>query len=165
MSNKNNVVLPVVLLLSALAISGCATEPKVAPVAPPAAVEVITPIEEAAPVEAPAKPAVAPAPAPAPVVVAQAPAPKPKPHQAKKKVVKAKPVPPAPVAPPPVPVAPPPAPVVKAPPPPPPAPIVPPVKAVKEPGFLEEYWLWLVILGVAIAGAVAWYLNSQKEKR
>lgn len=57
-----NVVVPVVLLLSALILSACATKPEAVPVAEPARVEVAA--------EMPSAPAVAPAPA----VIAEQPA-------------------------------------------------------------------------------------------
>lgn len=155
MPRIQNVAIPLALLLSALTLSGCASEPKVAPVAAPAPVEVV------AQVEAPAPAPVA-APAPAPVAIA-APAPQPVAAQPKKKAVKRKPAPVkvAPPAPAPVPVVEPVVPPPVAPPKPAPVPTPPPAK-VAEPGFLEQYWLWLVVLGVVTIGVVAW-LKSRKS--
>lgn len=145
------------LLVSALVLSACASEPKEKPVAAP------TPVEVAAPVEAPPAPVVAPEPAPAPAVVAEQPAPKPKVHKAKKKAAKAKPtvVAPAPVAEP-APVVQPEAPVVK-----PLAPVVvaTPQEKIPEAGFLEKYWLWLLVLVIAIAGIVIWQLMSKGKEQ
>jgi hypothetical protein len=171
MSRTLNAAVPLTLLFSALVLSACATKPEVAPIAEPAPVEVVTEAPSA-PVAVPEPPApapvpvAAPEPAPAPVVAEQ-PAPKPIVHKAKKKVVKKA----APkVAPPPAPVA---APAPVAPialPPPPPEPSKPvaiapqPVKKVAEPGFLEQYWLWLLGLVIVIAGIVVWQRKSQGGK-
>jgi hypothetical protein len=172
MSKMHNAFLPAALLVSALVLSACASEPKEKPVAAPA------PVETAAPVEAPAATAVAPEPEsapvvepepePAPAVVAEQPAPKPAVHKAKKKVAKAKPAPP--VVAPPTPVEAP-APVVQ-----PEAPVViplesaprvvvtPPQEKIPEAGFLEKYWLWLLVLVIAIAGIVTWRSMSKGEE-
>lgn len=158
MSRKLNVSVTVALLLSALALSACATKPEVPPVAAPAPVEVVTetpPAPVAAPEPAPA-PVAASEPAPAPAAIAEQPAPKPIVHKAKKKVVK-KAAPPAPVAAP-APVVEPKAPeVLPQPEPSKPVTIAPqPAKKVAEPGFLEQYWLWLLGLVIVIAGIVVW---------
>jgi hypothetical protein len=96
-----------------------------------------------------------------PVVVAK-PAPKPTVHKAKKHVTKAKP--PAPVVTP-APVVEPPTPAVMAPEPVKPLSIAPPATKVAEPGLLERYWLWLLILGLIIAGMVAWGRKNRGDKR
>jgi hypothetical protein len=45
--------------------------------------------------------------------------------------------------------------------PPKPAPAVAPPEEIAEAGFLERYWLWLLILGIAIAGIVAWWKKRE----
>lgn len=164
MSRAQNVAVPLILLLSALAFSGCATKPKEAPVAEPAPVEVVAEQPSAPEPEAVAEPA--------PFVVAEQPAVSAEPvpqvvPKARKKVVKRsqpKAAPPAPVAAP-VPVAAPEVPAVQPPEPAPPVTVAPPVQEVAEPGFFEEYWLWLLGLGIVIAGIVAWWWKDQEGKR
>jgi hypothetical protein len=97
----------------------------------------------------------------APAVVAE-PVPKPTVQKAKKHVAKAKP--PAPVVTP-APVVEPPAPAVIAPEPVKPVIIAPPAKKVAEPDLLERYWLWLLALGLIIAGMVAWGRKNKGDKR
>lgn len=156
MSRMRNAVLPVTLLVAVLALSACASKPKESPVAAPAPVEAV--------VEQPAAPVVEAAAAPAPAVVTEQQAPVAAPVQAappaKKKVVKAKRkvAPPAPVVEP-EPVVQQEAPVVL---PPPPAVITQPLPKAEEPGFLEQYWLWL--LGLIVAGIAAWWF-TQRNKR
>ena len=152
MSKMHHVILPVALFVSALALSGCASEPKVEPVA--------APVEMTAPVEAPA-PVAAPEPAFVPEVVAEQPAPKPVVIKAKRKAAKPKAAPPAPVAAP-APVVVQPAPAMQ----PEPAPAVtvaPLEEAAPEAGFFEQYWLWLVGLIIAIVGIVIWRSTSKPE--
>lgn len=151
MTKIHKAVLPVALLVSALALSACATKPREA-VAEPAPAPVAAAQATTEPVSAPA--AVAEQPAPAPVVVAEQPAPKPAVKKARKKAHKAKVAPPKEVEPQPV-AAPEPAPVVQQetpaaaqPEPVPPAVAAQPVQKAA-PGFLEKYWLWL--LGIIIA--------------
>jgi hypothetical protein len=152
MIRKHNVALPVVLLLSALALSACATKPQEAAVAEPAPAAVA-----AAPEATPAPAAVAEQPAPAVAAeqpVAEQPALKAVVKKAKRKPAKAAAPKPAPVEPV---VAP--APVkeepVAAPVPTPPAPVVQPAPKAPTKGFLEQYWLWLLGI-VVVAGAVLW---------
>lgn len=167
MSKTKYVVLSSILFVSALLLSSCASEPKVTPAAVSAPVAAQAPVEAAAPVEEPAKPQVAPEPAPAPLAVAETPAPKPKVHKAKKKATKAKP---APVAPPesvaaaPAPIAEPQTPAVLPPQPSPPAAVAPPVQKIAEESFLQQYWLWLLGLGIVIAGVVTWWRMSQRPE-
>jgi hypothetical protein len=152
MSRINTVALPVALLLSALLLSSCASSPEKTAVIEPAQVET--------PAAPPVETVVVPEPEPAPVVVAEqpvfTPAPPPPPKAApkpKKKVVKRAPPPPV--------VVPEPAPVVQPAPavvPPKPAPVVAaPVRQEPPPmGFFEEYWLWLLVLAIAIGIAIWW---------
>lgn len=160
MSGMQRITLPVVLLLSALALSACATKPEAVPAPAPIAVA-------AEPAPAP----VAEQAAPAPAVTAEVPAPKPvvkkagKHRKAMKKI--AKPAPPeamkaAPVA------APEPAVKQEAPavaPQPPAAPIAmsTPVQPVEETGFLENYWGWLLGIVIAVA-ALLWLLMGKKKE-
>jgi hypothetical protein len=158
MSKLHQVTLPVALFVSALFLSACASTPQeeVAKPSPVAA----TAAPEAAP-EAAAAPAAAPeavAVKSAPAASAAEPAAKPAVKKAKKKVAKAAPKP-APVEP----VAAP-APVVKeAPPVAAPAPVAQPAPAVEvtplpkatPPGFLEQYWMWLLGIIIAII-AILW---------
>jgi hypothetical protein len=95
-------------------------------------------------------------------VVVEKPAPKPTVHKARKHVAKVQP--PAPVVTP-APVVEPPAPAVIAPEPVKPVTVAPPAKKVAEPGLLERYWLWLLILGLIIAGMVAWGRKNKGDKR
>ena len=156
MSRTLNVVMPVILFLTALALSACATKPKVLPVAAPAPVEVAA--------ETPPAPAAEIVTAPAPIVIAeQSPAvAEPAPQQliipkAKKKMVrrhlpKAVPAP----LPAPAPIVKSEAPSVARPEPSPRVTMTPPAREIEEEGFLEQYWLWLLGLGIAIAGIVVW---------
>lgn len=153
-----NVFVPASLLLSALALSACATKPEAVPtpVAAPAQVEAVA--EEAALPEV--------APEPAPVAIAEQPqistqaAPKKKIRKVRK--IAAKPA--SPQTPPPAPVIEEPAPVVApAPPPavtPEPAPPVavapPPAGEIAEPGLLKQYWVWLLGLLIATAAVIVW---------
>lgn len=138
MTKLRQVTLPAALLFAALFLSACATKTKEEPVAAPT-----TPVA--------AQPAAEPTPAPEVKSAVKEKAPVPR-HVARKhqqKVAKAvpKPVEPVPVAEPaPAPVAqaaPAPVPVVEA-----------PAPAVKEKGFLESSWMWLlaVIAGATIFG-------------
>ena len=152
MSRIHTVALPVVLLLSALALSSCASSPEKAPVSEPAKVE--------APAAPPVETAVVPEPEPAPVVVAVqpevTPAPPPQVVQKPKKKV-AKRAPPPPVAvPEPAPVVQPAPPVVQPPKPVPPVVAAPVRKEAPPMGFFEEYWLWLLVLAIAIGIAIWW---------
>lgn len=159
MSKLRNVLLPVALLVSALALSACATKPKEA-AAEPATV----PTEKVAvPEPVPAPAAAVEQPAPAPVVAAEQPAPKPVVKKTRKRVHKAKAAPvkapePEPVAAP-APVVQPEAPVVAQPEPTPPPMIVQPIPKQETPGFLEKYWLWL--LGVIIAVIAFWMVKKK----
>jgi hypothetical protein len=167
MSRMHNVVLPVALFLSALALSACATKPNEEPVAVPAPVEITAPAEVAVPVEAPAAPVVEAEPAPAPAVVAaELPTAKQAVHKAKKKLAQAKPAPPVAAPPAPVeapaPVMQPDAPVIRALP---PVVVAPPMEKIPEAGFFEKYWLWLLVLGLVIAGTVTWKMMSKGEER
>jgi hypothetical protein len=154
MSKMHNVAISTALIISALTLSACATKPQEAPVAVPAPVAAT---QEAAPVPEAAPAPVVAAEQPAPAVAAAQPAPKPVVKKAKKKVVKAAPPKAEPVAPV---VAP--APVVKqetpvAAPVAAPAPVVTvtPLPKAATPGFLEQYWMWLLGLIVAIV-AILW---------
>jgi len=156
MSKMHNVAISTALIISALALSACATKPQEAPVATPApvaATQEAAPVPEAAPAPAP----VVAAEQPAPAVAAAQPAPKPVVKKAKKKVVKAAPPKAEPVEP----VAAP-APVVKQEAPvaapvaaPAPAVTVTPLPKAATPGFFEQYWMWLLGLIVAII-AILW---------
>ena len=156
MSRTLNVVMSVILFLTALALSACATKPKVLPVAAPAPLEVAAetpPAAEATVVTAPA-----------PIVIAEQPPAVAEPTsqqqiipKAKKKIVrrhlpKTKPAP----LPAPAPIVKSEAPVVARPEPSPLVTMTPPTKEIEEEGFLEQYWLWLLGLGIAIAGIVVW---------
>ena len=159
MSRMQKISLPVVLLLSALALSACATRQKEGAVAAPAQVAVV------------AEPAPAPVveqAAPAPSVIAETPAPKPVVKKARKhRKIVAKATPPkameaAPVA------APEPAVQQQAPAAAPqeaPAPIAmpTPVQPVEETGFLENYWGWLLGIIIAVA-ALLWFLMGKKKE-
>jgi len=159
MSKMLNIFIPATLLLSVLALSACATKPEAVPVAAPAPVEVVAEKPAAAePVAAPAPAAIA----EQPPVSAQA-TPEKKIRKARKMV--AKPIPPQ--SPPPAPVAEP-APAVVATPaivtpaPTPPVAVAPPAaKEIAETGFLEQYWLWLLGLLIAIAGVIFWWRKNQ----
>lgn len=147
------------LLISALALSACATRPKEEVVAEPAQ----------AAVEQPA--------APAPAVVAEQPAtpavassgevaPKPVVRKARKKarVVPPKVEEPEPEAEPvaaPAPVVEQAAPVAAPPEPTRPAIVETPHPAVKEQGFLEQYWMWL--LGIIVAAAAIFFVVRKKD--
>lgn len=160
MSRIFNVAIPVTLLLSALALSACASKPEAVSAAEPAPV--------AAVVEKPSAPE--PASVPAPAVIAEQPAasaePAPKPVIRKTKKIAAKHKPAK--TPPPPPVVVPvehEAPAVLPPPQPsPPVTVAPPIEKVPQPGFLERYWLWLLGLGIIIAGVFAWLWRSQGNK-
>jgi hypothetical protein len=151
MSKMHQVTLPVTLFVSALFLSACASTPQEEVVKPaPVTTEAAAP----APVAAPA-PEVA-IEQPAPAVTAAAPAAKPVVKKAKKKVAKAapKPAPVEPVAAPVVKEAPPvaaPAPVAQ----PAPAVVVTPLPKATPPGFLEQYWMWLLGIIIAII-AILW---------
>jgi hypothetical protein len=163
MSRTLNVAMPAALLLSALALSACATKPEAVPVSAPAPIVVVA--------EKPSAPEVAVEPAPAPVAVAEQPAvvAKPAPKQAVRKARKpvAKHTPPKAAPPEPViapaPIVVPTAPAVLPPEPSPPITIAPPPK-IAEAGFLERYWLWLLGLVIAIAVIVVWGRKSQEDK-
>jgi len=163
MLGMHKIVLPVVLFISALVLSACATKTEVVAAAP-------------APVAVAAEPAPATEPtpvaeqtAPAPSVAAEMPAPKPAVKKARKHSKKvAKAFPPkvmqaAPVA---VPepavqqAAPAAAPPQEA-----PAPIAmsAPVQPVEEQGFLESYWAWLLGIVIAVA-ALLWLLMGKKKE-
>ena len=165
MSRMLNVFIPA-LLVSALALSACATKQEAvpAPVAAPAPAEVVA--------EKPAEVAAEPAPAAAAATMAEQPqasapaAPKKKALKAKR--VAAKPAPQAtPPAPAPAPVIEEPAPVaapavVVAPEPAPPVAVAPPpAKEIAETGLLEQYWMWLLGLLIVIAGIVVWWRKNQ----
>ena len=161
MSRTLNAAMPAVLLLSALALSACATKPEAVPVAAPAPVVVVA--------EKPSAPEVAVE--PAPVAVAEQPAvvAKPAPQQAVRKARKhvakhttPKAAPPEPVMAP-APIVVPAAPAVLPPEPSPPVTVAPPPK-IAEAGFLERYWLWLLGLVIAIAAIVVWGRKSQGDK-
>lgn len=162
MSRIFNVAIPVTLLLSALALSACASKPEAVSAAEPAPVAAVAEKPSALEPEA----------APAPAVVAEQPAvsaePAPKPVIRKTKKIAAKHKPVKTPPPPPV-VVPAPveheAPAVLPPPQPsPPVTIAAPVEKVSQPGFLERYWLWLLGLGIIIAGVFAWLWKSQGDK-
>jgi hypothetical protein len=171
MSKSLQITLPLVLILSALTLSACATKKEPTPVAPPAQIETVaeTPSAPVAAPEPSPSPVAAPEPSPSPVAAPE-PTPKQESPKVKKKVAKhtkPKATPPAPVA---APVAAP-APVVPIViPPPPPEPIKPaaieppPAQKVAEPGFLEKYWLWLLGLILIIVGFVVWQRKSQGNK-
>ena len=159
MSRTLNAAMPAVLLLSALALSACATKPEAVPVAAPAPVVVVA--------EKPSAPEVAVE--PAPVTVAEQPAvvAKPAPQHAKAKKHVAKHTPPKAAPPEPVmapaPIVVPAAPAVLPPEPSPPVTVAPPPK-IAEAGFLERYWLWLLGLVIAIAAIVVWGRKSQGDR-
>jgi hypothetical protein len=144
MSRMLNAAIPVALFISALALSACATKTQEAAVAEPAPAAAVAP--EAAPA-----PAVA-AEQPAPLVAAAQPAPKPVVKKAKRKVAKAAPVEPV-VAP--APVVKQEAPVAAPQEPTPPVVTAAPAPKPAEKGFLEQYWLWLVGIVIAVI-AVLW---------
>lgn len=163
---KRNLIAPsLVLLALVLGLSGCANQPKEAPAAV-AELEQVTTSEQAADEAEIASDEVADEPAQVQDGTAAS-AYQPSVVPPKKKLAKRKPAPPkaAPASPPaPQPVA---AvePVVR-----PPvepakseatASVAPPTKVVER-SFLEEYWLWLLILIIGIGGVVAW-LNTRKE--
>ena len=164
MSRMLNAAIPVTLLLSALALSACASKPEAVPVAEPAPVAAVA--------EKPSAPEVTPEPAPAPVAIVEQPAvsaepvPKPAIHKSKKIAVKHAP-PKAPPSPPvivPAPIAEQQAVPILPPEPSPAVTIAPPVKKIAEAGFLERYWLWLLGLGIVIAATFAWLWRSQGSK-
>lgn len=143
------------LLISALALSACASKPKEEVVAEPAPAVVEQPAEPAPAVvaEQPAAPAVA---SSAEV------APKPVVRKARKKarVVPPKVEEPEPVAAP-APVVEQAAPVAAPPEPTPPAPVETPRPPVEEQGFLEQYWMWL--LGIVVAAVAIFFVVRKKE--
>jgi hypothetical protein len=146
MSRMLNAAIPVALFISALALSACATKTQEAAVAEPA------PTAAAAPEAAPALASTTVAEQSAPAVATEKPAPKPVVKKAKRKVAKAAPVEPV-VAPAPVvkqetPVAAPQEPT-------PPVVTAAPAQKPAEKGFLEQYWLWLLGIIVAVI-AVLW---------
>jgi hypothetical protein len=151
-----NAALPLTLLVSALALSACATKPKESPVAAPVTIAA----------EQPAAPAVEAVIAPIVIAEQQAvvaePAPKQVVVQPRKKVIKAKrKATPEPVAIP-APVVQQEAPAVLPPEPTPPAVISQPIPEAVAPGFLEQYWLWL--LGLVLAGiAAVWWMQRNKR--
>jgi len=156
MSRLSNTVIYAALILSAMTLSACASKEEPAPVAVTAPVEAV--VEKAPVAEV----------TPAPVVVAEQPAVKAAPV-AKHKIRKAKKVAKKvePVAPPPAPVvAPAPVEEYKAPvvatPEPAPAVVEAPAPVKEEPGFLAQYWMWLVGLLVVIIGFVAWILKNRE---
>lgn len=152
MPSMHNTVLFVSVIVSVLVLSACASKPIEAGVAEP--VPVATVAEKVAPPE----------PVPAPAVVAEQPAPKPVVKKAGKKHAKAVIVSKqeAPVEPVPAPVVQPVAPAVAVPEPTQSTVIVQsPVQQAATPGFLEQYWLWLLGL-VAVAAAVA-FLSMRKK--
>jgi hypothetical protein len=162
MSKMHNAVLPVALLLSALALSACATKKEEAVVEP---APVAAPAEQPAAVE-PAPAVAAEQPAPAPVASTAEVAPKPVVKKAKKKAKAKAKVTPPPAAP--VEVAPAPAPVVQqaapapvAQPEPTPAPVATPAPKPATKGFLEQYWLWLVGIVIAILAIV--FMMKKKD--
>jgi hypothetical protein len=167
MSRSLNISISVSLILSVLALSACATKPETPPVATPAPVIAVA--------EKPSVPEAAIEPAPVavteqPEVVAQ-PAPKQAVQPVKKKVAKAKHTTPkvatpAPVEPPapveaPAPIA---EPAVPPPQPSPPVTVTPPVQKIADESFLQQYWLWLLALGIAVAGVFTWWRMSQKPE-
>lgn len=176
MQKTLNVAALIALLFSALALSACATKPKEVPVAEPVTAQAVAeepPVQEAAPAPevVAAQPEAAPAVTAEQPVAAETPAFEPVAAPVKKKVAKAKraapkvllPLPAAEpvVVPPPTPVETA-APVVQPPEPSPPQPVAPPAEVVVEKGFLEQYWLWLVGLVIAVAGIVVWRRKSQE---
>lgn len=158
-----NAAIPVALLLSALALSACATKPAVIPVAAPAPVEVAAespPATEPVPEPAPTEMAAV----DQPVVVAE-PVPKKVIRKARKKIAQN----PMPKAAPPAPVAAP-APVVQevAPAVVPPEPAAPVTVATTEQETTNEdsagnFWLWLISLSIAAAGIAAWWWKSREN--
>lgn len=149
MTRMHHATLPAALLLSALFLSACASQPKEEVSAPaPVAIEqpaVAAPAQTPA-VEQTAAPAVIAVTAPAPKHVVK------KPRKAKKKVAKVTQpaMEPAPAAEP----TPAPAPIVKEEAPvqePTPAPVVTaPTPPAEEEGFLKKYWMWLLGLVIAV---------------
>ena len=154
----------ITLLFSALTLSACASKSEPESVATPAPVEVVAEKPAAPEVTPEPVPEVVPEPAPAQLAVAEQPkvntqaAPKKKIKQAKKIVVQAPA--PEPVAEKPAPVVEYKAPVVVPPEPTPPVVITPPAPIIVEPGFLEQYWLWLVGLFIIIAGIIVWWKKN-----
>ncbi len=124
MSKMLNITFTVVIFCSVLAFSACSTQPQEAAVAEPA---------PAAMAEEPVAP-------PAPPVIAESPTSKPVVKKARKRRVKAAPVEPVVV---PAPVVAEPEPVA-TPKPAPPAPVAAPEPKFATPGFLEQYWMWLL---------------------
>ena len=157
MSKMHKAVLPVVLLVSALALSACATKPKEEAVAEPAPV--------AAAAEQTAAPEAVVAEQPAPAAMTEEQAPKPVTKKARKKAAKAKVTPPkaAPVEPvaAPAPAVQQEAPAVVQPEPTPPAAVAAPAPMPATKGFLEQYWLWL--LGIVIAVVAILFMMNKKD--
>jgi hypothetical protein len=158
MPRISEITLPATLLLAALFLSACASqsEPDAEPVAAPSPVK----IEDEQPTASKLEPA--------PTAVAEQPnvstqeAP-PKPVKKAKKRITKKVAPPSAPEPAPAVVAPP-APVAEYHEPPvvqpePAPPVAPPV--LDEPGFLEQYWMWLLGLLVIIVAVVLWRFKSR----
>lgn len=169
MSKMHNVVVPLALLVSVLALSACATKEEPAPVTAAAETSTVPEVAPALaddqhrhgqPEGAAEEPAIVEKPVPEQVA----------PPPVKKKVVRAKRIPPKAVPPAPVPepvIAPAPPveiPAVQPPEPAPPELIAPPAEEVVKKGFLEEYWLWLLGLVVALVGIAVWRLKGQAGK-
>ncbi len=185
MTKTNKLGLSVFLLFAALNLSACATKPKQAVVEPvpsarateqqsaPESVPVVMEPMAAAPAITAEQNAAAPVASPisaAPVaasvpVAAEAPAPKPvaKKHRTVKAPKVAEPAPvvkPEPVAAPALVPA-----VYKEEAKPTPAPVVSePVQEVAEPGFLEQYWLWILGLVIVVI-AVLWMLRKKDAQQ
>jgi hypothetical protein len=152
------ITLPATLLLTALLLSACASqsEPDTKPVATPSPAK----IED----EQPTAPTLEPAPtavAEQPKVSAQEAPLKPV-KKAKKRIAKKVAPPPAPEPAPTVVAQPAPVAEYQAPPvvqPEPAPPVAPPV--LDEPGFLEQYWMWLLGLLVIIVAVVLWRFKNR----
>lgn len=169
MSTVLKIALPASLLLAALLVSACATQQEAAP----APVAPAAPIQAEAVVEQPSAPQVVAETTPVPAAEAVAEQPQvrtqapPKKAVQKAKKAHSKPAPPQ---------APKPAPVVEATPivstalpnvvqaEPTPTPAITPAddKLAVEPGFFEQYWMWLIGLIVIIAGVVLWRLKNRE---
>jgi hypothetical protein len=165
MSRMLDVAINVTLLLSALALSACASKPEAVPVVEPAPTPVAA-AEKPSAQEATAEPAAA------PVAIAEQPAasaePAPKPVIRKARKIAAKHAPPKTQPPPsdivPAPIVEQQAPAILPPEPSPPVTIAPPAEKMAEASFLERYWQWLLGLAVVIAVAFAWFWRSQEDK-
>lgn len=157
MSRIINTTVYTALIVSVMALSACASKSEPPPVAAPAPVETVAekPVAQEA---APAPTAVAAEQQASTQTTQETVVKKAKKKKAKKAPAKIEPPAPAPVTAP-APVVEQQAPVAVAPPAP-PVVVTPPAK--EEAGFLEQYWMWLLGLIIAIAGIVFWRMKSRQ---